>query len=222
MTITDAAAPDQIVVESLLAADEQTFLGLVDIHHQAMVRLAATFVATADGAETLVNDTWSVIIDSLGCWGHSSSSSLKTWMFTLLVDQARSAVGCIDDHPTDRNQTNAEEPAVDPSRFRGAGDSWAGHWIDPPELVEVNAGGEARLRLVLDAAIGDLPPSQQRVIWLRDVEGWPSTDVSEVLALDEAHQSRLLVRGRARLCGALQRELASGRGQSPQRMAPAA
>jgi RNA polymerase sigma-70 factor (ECF subfamily) len=55
----------------------------------------------------------------------------------------------------------------------------------------------------ITAAISELPPAQQVVVTLRDVEGWPSEDVCAALEISAGNQRVLLHRARARLRAAL-------------------
>ena len=57
------------------------------------------------------------------------------------------------------------------------------------------------------AAIERLPPSQRAVIALRDIDGWPSGEVCEALALSKANQRVLLYRARSTVQGTLERYL---------------
>ena len=43
-------------------------------------------------------------------------------------------------------------------------------------------------RTVIDSALQDLAPSQREVVTLRDVEGWSSDEVCNVLGLSETNQ----------------------------------
>ena len=54
-------------------------------------------------------------------------------------------------------------------------------------------------------ALDMLPPAQQEVVRLRDLEGWTSFEVCNALGLTETNQRVLLHRGRAKLRAALER-----------------
>jgi RNA polymerase sigma-70 factor (ECF subfamily) len=56
---------------------------------------------------------------------------------------------------------------------------------------------------VIDRAIDALPPNQATVIRLRDIEGFPSADVVELLDISEANQRVLLHRARSKVRAAL-------------------
>jgi len=57
---------------------------------------------------------------------------------------------------------------------------------------------------VAQAAIEALPDTQRAVITLRDLEGWDSNDVRNVLGLSETNQRVLLHRARAKVRRALE------------------
>jgi RNA polymerase sigma-70 factor (ECF subfamily) len=175
----------------LRSGDERAFIGLVERYHEPMLRLAASFVPSRAIAEEVVQDTWLAVLRGLG--GFEARSSLKTWLFSILVNQARKTG--TREH---RSIPVADpEPAVDPSRFDASGG-----WADPPERwIEVaqrrmEAGKLAdRIRVWID----ELPARQREVVLLRDVEGMSSEEVCAVLALSDGNQRVLLHRGRSRL-----------------------
>ena len=55
------------------------------------------------------------------------------------------------------------------------------------------------LQARIDAAIRTLPPRQQQVITLLDIEGWSGAEVCEILDLTEANQRVLLHRARTKV-----------------------
>jgi RNA polymerase sigma-70 factor (ECF subfamily) len=163
----------------------------VERYHEAMLRLAVSFVPSHAVAEEVVQDTWLAVLRGLD--GFEGRSSLKSWLFRILVNRARTTG--TREH---RSVPVADpEPAVDPARFAAAG-SWADppeHWIEAAER-RVEAGKLAgRIRVWLD----ELPARQREVVQLRDVEEMSSEEVCAVLSISEANQRVLLHRGRSRL-----------------------
>src|SRR5262249_61649682 len=101
-----------------------------------------------------------------------------------------------------------DEPAVDPDRFRGPGESYPGHWRAFPGDWARSAATVVQdretLRVVMDA-IAELPAAQQTVIRMRDVEGYSSEEVCTALEVSEGNQRVLLHRARSRVREALER-----------------
>jgi RNA polymerase sigma-70 factor (ECF subfamily) len=206
------AADEQSVVAALLAGDEATFAALVDRYYPSMLRLALIYVADRAVAEEVVQDTWVGVLHGLPQFG--GRSALKTWIFRILTNQAQtrgkrearsvpfSALGGEEDA--------GDEPAVDPTRFRGGDQPWPGHWATPPQ----SWGGPPEAQLLaqetrgyIKQAIAGLPTSQRTVIVMRDVEGWPSDEVCNVLGISETNQRVLLHRARAKVRQALEQYL---------------
>lgn len=202
------AVPDDLrIAAALRAGDEQAFGALVDAHHAAMVRVANQYVANAAVAEEVAQEAWIAFVGSLERF--EGRSSLKTWLFSTLLNCARnrkraevrsvpfSALGSGDE---------SGEPAIDESRFMASG-VWTGHWSVAPRPF--GEDGERRLlrgelRVQLEQAIATLPPAQREVLTLRDVEGFSGVEVSELLGLSEANQRVLLHRARGRVRSALE------------------
>ena len=106
---------------------------------------------------------------------------------------------------------------VEPSRFRPAGEEWAGYWT--PEGRPADWGPEAQAlsgeaREVLVGALQQLPERQAQVVALRDVHGLDSAEVAELMGTSEGNVRVLLHRGRAalreRLAGYYRGEGAAG------------
>jgi RNA polymerase sigma-70 factor, ECF subfamily len=62
-------------------------------------------------------------------------------------------------------------------------------------------------RHLLDA-VEELPPTQRRVLTLRDVEGWLPAEVCELLDLSDANQRELLHLARSKVRAALEQHMA--------------
>jgi len=183
--------PDRELLLRLRSGDEHAFVSLVKRYHEPMLRRAASFVPSHAVAEEVVQDTWLAVLRGLD--GFEGRSSLKSWLFCILVNRARTTG--TREH---RSVPVADpEPAVDPARFEASG-SWADppeHWIEAAES-RVEAGKLAgRIRAWLD----ELPARQREVVLLRDVEELSSEEVCAVLSISEGNQRVLLHRGRSRL-----------------------
>jgi RNA polymerase sigma-70 factor (ECF subfamily) len=188
------------LINALKAGDERAFVDLVERYHGPLKRLARSFGASDAVAEEIVQDTWAGALQGLD--GFEERSSLRTWLFTILKNQAgqRSAreKRSLPLSAFDGSEGGAG-PVVDPDRFRGPGDQWPGGWLTPPRPWEEPdrrlTSMETRDRL-RDAMAG-LPPRQRVVVALRDVEGLSSDEVCEVLSISETNQRVLLHRGRS-------------------------
>jgi RNA polymerase sigma-70 factor, ECF subfamily len=188
---------DAELLGQLRAGDELAFVTLVQRHHDAMLRLACSFVPNVAVAEEVVQDTWLGVLRGIG--GFEGRSSFRTWMFRILVNRARTtgarerrtvAVG-------DSGAVDDAGAAVPASRFDASG-----AWLSPPErwIEEVEDRLEAgKLAGLIRTAIGDLPDRQRQVVTLRDIEGLSSGEVCSVLDISETNQRVLLHRARSRL-----------------------
>jgi RNA polymerase sigma-70 factor (ECF subfamily) len=166
-----------------------------------MVRLAQAFVPSRALAEEVTQDTWLAVLKGLDRF--EGRSSLKTWIFRILANRARST-GAREQRTTPVDLS--DEAAVDRRRF-DAGGAWSdppAHWAD--EVVARLSSGP--LVSKVRAAISELPESQRAVVTLRDLEGLSSKEVCDVLEISEANQRVLLHRGRSRVRARLAEELA--------------
>ena len=187
---------------SLARGDEAAFTTLVTTYHAPLRRLAITYVRSAAVADEVVQETWLGVLR--GIHAFDGRSSLKTWIYSILTNTAKTrAARERRTVPISTLTTDDEGPTVDPSRFLDAQhDRWPGHWTSPPtrwdELPEEHLAGRETLDRV-HAAINTLPPLQQRVIVLRDIEGWPADEVCALLELTEGNQRVCLHRARAKV-----------------------
>jgi RNA polymerase sigma-70 factor (ECF subfamily) len=193
---------DVSLLRRLRDGDEQAFVALVGRYHSSMLRLALSFVASQAVAEEVVQDTWLALLRGLDRF--EERSSLRTWLFAILVNRARTT-GVREARTVPVADAG---PAVDASRFGPSG-AWAlppEHWVEEAE----NRIDAAKLSQLLRGGLDGLPGRQREVVVLRDVEGLSSAEVCEVLAISEANQRVLLHRGRSKLRQALELELGGG------------
>jgi RNA polymerase sigma-70 factor (ECF subfamily) len=193
---TPPIAEDELV-ERLRAGDEAAFSHLVDTYYRSMLHVARGYVASTQAAEDVVQETLLGVIRGLATF--EGRSSLKTWMFRILVNRATTR-GEREGRVRPFSSLGGDGPTVDPDRFESSG-RWKGFWSEPPthrEIPEANVlATEIGARLM--AAIVELAPTQRAVIELRDVQGLTSAEVCELLDITEANQRVLLHRARARV-----------------------
>jgi RNA polymerase sigma-70 factor (ECF subfamily) len=193
-------------LDALRAGDEEAFAALVREYHASLVRVARMYVSTLAAAEEVAQETWLAVLNGLS--RVESRSSLKTWIFRILTNIAKTrAVRDGRTLPFSALQDPARVPeaAVDADRFLDPEHPrWPGHWALKPEPwpEEALVAGETRERLA--EAIEALPATQRAVISLRDIEGWTSEEVRNALDLSETNQRVLLHRARSKVRAALE------------------
>jgi RNA polymerase sigma-70 factor (ECF subfamily) len=164
------------VVAALRAGDEDAFRVLVRRHHASLVRLATTMVDSRAVAEEVVQETWLAVIKGID--GFQGRSSLRTWIFRIVVNQARrrsaKEARAIPVSFLGGGSEGAGRRPVDLARFVPDGQRWAGHWCEPPApWTDLPAERFSSKETVAAAAnaINGLPGRQREVVALRDIEG---------------------------------------------------
>jgi RNA polymerase sigma-70 factor (ECF subfamily) len=195
------------VVAALLAGDERAFAALVEEHGATMLRVAQMYVSSRAVAEEVVQEAWLGVISGIGRF--EGRSSLKTWIFRILTNRAKTRgerEGRSVPFSSLGGDGDGEEVTVDADRFQSGG-RFDGHWTSSPsrwsELPESRLVGKETIG-VAQAAIDALPETQRTVITMRDIDGWSSEDVRNVLGLSESNQRVLLHRARAKVRLALE------------------
>jgi len=177
------------------------------------------YVPSRAVAEEVVQEAWLAVIRGIDRF--EGRSAFKTWLFRILVNRAQTRGEregrTIPFSELRREAEGSDGSAVSPDRFIPANHpeypQWVDHWMVPPQAW----GGSPEERLVsretmgqIHAAIEALPPGQRQVITLRDVEGWTSDEVCNVLEISETNQRVLLHRARSRVRAALERHFDRG------------
>lgn len=192
---------DEQLVAALRAGDEEAFRTVVRDWHAPLVRVAQIFVPNRSVAEDVVQETWVRVLGALDRF--EGRSSLKTWVFRILVNTAKTRAlreGRTIPFSALQDASRVPEAAVEPERFLPDDHpTHPGAWQSPPAVLPEDRLVAAETREVIAAAIEALPASQRAVISLRDVEGWTSEEVRNALDLSEVNQRVLLHRARARV-----------------------
>jgi RNA polymerase sigma-70 factor, ECF subfamily len=198
---------------ALRRGDESAFATLVSTYHAPLRRLALSYVRSAAVADEVVQETWLGVIRGIDAF--EERSSLKTWIFRILTNTAKTRAEresrVVPLSALSSAGPDGDEPAVDPDRFFNQQHArWPGHWASPPtrwdELPAEHLEGRELLN-AMQVVIGELPSRQRQVIVLRDIEGWDAEEVCRVLELSEANQRVLLHRARSKVRQALEDQL---------------
>ena len=191
--------PDDVaLVDALRQRDERAFALLVGRYHAALLRLALMYVATKEQAEDVVAETWLGVLNGIDKF--EGRSSLKTWIFRILVNRAKTkGVRERRSVPFSSLEGDGDEdqPSVDPARF-----GETGAWSAPPqswESIPEDRLLSSETRMVIDDAIAGLPDLQRAVITLRDVQGFSAEEARDLLDLSEVNQRVLLHRARSKV-----------------------
>ena len=160
--------------------------------------MARSFFRTAAAADEVVQETWLGVVRGLD--GFEGRSSLRTWIFRILANVARTRAA--------EDARSVPFSSLEPTRARNGALGVRGR-----RQLGVRSGASRRrprgallgaeLRERLRAAVDELPPAQRAVITLRDIVGMPAEEVCELLDIGDGNQRVLLHRARTRVRVAL-------------------
>jgi RNA polymerase sigma-70 factor, ECF subfamily len=194
-----ATVDESALIAALRNGDDAAFARLVDRHTPSMLRVARGYVPSREIAEEVVQETWIALLKGID--NFEGRSSLRTWLFAVMINIAK-ARGVRERRDAYAAIAAFTGGTVDAARFRAADDPYPGHWKqgeEPSPFPETPEGSVLGSELV-DVArceLDKLPERQRTVVTLRDVLGFDSGEVCELLDISIANQRVLLHRGRA-------------------------
>lgn len=200
---------ERMQLDALRRGDENAFRDLVAQYHASLVRIAQMYVDDREIAEQVAQEAWLGFLRGLERF--EGRSSLKTWLFTIVSNLAKTRgkreKRSVPFSAFENYDRDTDDPVVPAARFYSVGDALAGHWVTPPaawqgDPVTMALSGE--LRAYLDAAVQMLPEQQRAVLTLRDIEGWTADEVCNALGIAETNQRVLLHRARSKVRRALE------------------
>ncbi|NTY63390.1 sigma-70 family RNA polymerase sigma factor [Mycolicibacterium sphagni] len=187
---------ESALIVALRAGDQIAFAALVDEHTPTMLRVARGYVADHATVEEVVQETWIALFKGISKF--EARSSLRTWLFAVMINIAK-ARGIRERRDRDA-ATSFMGATVDPARFHAGGDVHAGSWREPPTPFPDSPEGSVlgkELRSIAERELDRLPERQRTVVTLRDMLGFDSAEVCELLGITAGNQRILLHRGRA-------------------------
>ena len=188
------------LLAALHTGDEAVFAELVDRHSPSMLRVARGYVPSHEIAEEVVQETWIALLKGISKF--EGRSTIRTWLFTVMINIAK-ARGIRERRDADAEIAAYTGGTVDPARFRPPDSAkWPGHWkehAEPSPFPDTPEGSVLGNELVAVARreLDKLPERQRIVVTLRDILGFESGEVCELLQISVANQRVLLHRGRA-------------------------
>ena len=201
----EPAAPprrDTALVAKLRDGDQRAFLDLFQQWHPSMIRVALNYVRRRSVAEEVAQEAWLHFMQQLGRFG--GRSSLKTWTFRILVNRAinrgkreHKAVSLVRDARPSKAPSDHTTPATRGGNGPLANSTWAAGGQIPRNPEQHLLDNETRARL--EEAIRGLPDKQKLVLTLRDIQGWRSSEVCELLEISPENQRVILHRARVQV-----------------------
>ena len=207
---------DEALVERLREGDQRAFLELFRKWHPSMIRVALNYVRGRSVAEEVAQEAWLHFMQQLGRFG--GRSSLKTWTFRILINRAinrgkreHKALKVVRESRPSRDLTGHPTAALRAGNGPLGSSTWACGGTIPrnPEQRLLDAETVA----CLEAAIRKLPERQQLVLTLRDIQGWRSADVCELLQISPENQRVILHRARVQVRNEIADHLRQGEGR---------
>lgn len=194
-----ATVDESTLIAGLRDRDEAAFAQLIDQHTPSMLRVARGYVPSREIAEEVVQETWIALLKGVN--NFEGRSSLRTWLFAVMINIAK-ARGVRERRDADTAIAAFTGGTVDPVRFRGSDDPYPGHWLpdEVPSPFPDTPEGSLLASELVDVArreLDTLPERQRIVVTMRDMLGFDSSEVCELLDISVANQRVLLHRGRA-------------------------
>lgn len=194
-----------LLLERLQAGDNNAFQQLVSDYHQTLVTVARAIVGDSV-AEEVVQDAWIAIHRSLPAF--ERRSSLKTWMYTIVSNGAKTRLR----KESRTIAVGGESDAISylaASRFHENG-----HWQEPPAIWDTSSPDalleESQLQHCIDFTLTQLSDQQKAVFSLRDVEQYTLEEICNILSLTHSNVRVLLHRARLQLMQVIDRYQETG------------
>jgi len=201
---TDARGDAQLVL-AVLAGDASAFEAIMRRHNRLMFRTARSLVDDDAEAQDVVQESYLRAFTAMAAY--RGEAALSTWLVRIAIHQAISAqrrkgrlVLLHEPQPRDGAASDAESDAENAMSIP---ESSASAQPETPEARTL----QAQTRLLLERAIGQLPPIYRSVFMLRAVEELSVDDTAAALAVSQEVVKTRFLRARAMLRELLQADI---------------
>lgn len=212
MQAKDTKLDETALLKLLRQRDEMAFAELIEHYHSSLIRLACIYVHDTTIAEEVAQETWLAVLQGLDRF--EGRSSLKTWIFTILTNKAKTRGQrenrTLSNTIVEESLQDLGQPTVDPQRFKDpSAEKGANHWAaetEPsswegiPEDILLSQETMDLIRRTIEI----LPENQRLVITLHDQDELSTQEICNILGISETNQRVLLHRARARVRQALE------------------
>ena len=193
-------------LELARGGDDQAFGELTDPYRSELQLHCYRILGSVQDAEDALQETLLAAWRGLG--QYEGRASLRTWLYRIATNRCLNALRASGRRPR-AEPAGPDFLTTEPTR-RGEP-----LWLEPyPDVLlegmpDANAGPEARyeakeaVALAFVTAVQHLPPRQRAVLVLRDVLGFRSSEVADMLDSSEASVNSALQRARATMAGRL-------------------
>ena len=178
--MTDHVSPDQRhLLLAAQAGDEDAFRQLIEPYRHALDVHCYRMLGSAQDAEDLAQETLLRAWRAIGRF--EPRAQVQTWLYRIATN------ACLDELDRRRRRPQPLDPFPDQPSDEAAAPTY-----DPEARYAIREGME----LALLRAIQELPGRQRAVLIFRDVLGWTSPEVAELLESSVASVNSALQRAR--------------------------
>ncbi len=180
--IADPGAPDEALVDRVLAGDVQAFELLMRRNNQRLYRAIRSLVSDEDEVEELMQQAYVLAFTRLGQFG--GGARFSTWLLRIGLNEA-----------LQRLRRDRKWPRVAPEVLE-----------EEPSMTATPEQGLARAQLnhLLEQLVDDLPESHRTVLVLREIQQLSTAEVADLLGLTPDNVKQRLSRAKAMLRAALE------------------
>ena len=199
---------DEADLEALRSGDREAVTRLVKRYHRSMLVIARAIVGDV-WAEEVLQDSWISVHRALPRF--EGRSSLQTWLYTIVRNEARTRLSKESRYVSLDSGTGSHEDTLQSLHIHFKTN---GHWQHAPvnwhadsplQLLEQN-----QLRRCIEHTLKSLSADQCAVFTLRDIQQMELQDICNILELSNSNVRVLLHRARLHLMQVIDRYQETG------------
>lgn len=191
---------EQTLIRQLISGDEAAYRYVVKSYQASMQYVARSIVGSSI-ADEIVQDAWLSVVKALPKF--EGRSSLKTWILRIVSNSAKSRLRKESRQFAAGDAADLEAMSSLPHETFNDKGGWADppkHWdIDSPDALIASEELNEIVRHTMDK----LPPLQQSIIMLREMEGLSMENICKILEISESNSRVLLHRARTKIWQAI-------------------